>query len=653
MLFLPDDVKETLDSLLASLPAEDRGVEDFEAILAVDPNHFHSLCMLGGTYLSKNRDLAEEYFWRAARLYPCTWLPFKGLATVRGARDPNDPMAAGLTALDYFYVSQAPDLAKILLKAPEFKCLLPKTRIVPEFRRLSASSQVRAVSIALQASAMNHEPEEVADTLRGFRLIQSIFAREDLSTELIDEILARREEMAPLLIGVLRSWAHDIQDNDAATQNAIALLGEFGDASTVRAFVEILSADMNMTPAEWALDRIRDQDEAGFDREILKVAREASPTEAAPLLKYATYRYRRWPGAARLIDALVARIPQSFTPGKPTMLPVLVLTLITVRQREGIELSRKLLRENASRVPRVDRTDCDNLISELGAGPFPPLPENDHPEDTVYTICTGESLRENESESDLEDDSLDDYEPVQPVHREQRPGRNEPCWCGSGKKYKKCHLDADEHARVPPAQPAGTHGRSAIAQLEHDLVAFKDHELTRAERREAEETLYGPSDPEPDEIMLAEWTIYDWVSPKRERTFAEEYMRRNHSKLSHDQQDALQNWITSSYGLYEVMAVERGLGVTLKDMTSGESSFVHDKNTSNWVKAGDGIVARIVKGDRGNELCAGLLSVERRNIDPLLAWMEKDKRQFRMPWREYLKKRFPQIRRELYRLQLS
>jgi len=24
------------------------------------------------------------------------------------------------------------------------------------------------------------------------------------------------------------------------------------------------------------------------------------------------------------------------------------------------------------------------------------------------------------------------------------PGRNEPCWCGSGKKYKKCHLRADQ-----------------------------------------------------------------------------------------------------------------------------------------------------------------------------------------------------------------
>ena len=25
-----------------------------------------------------------------------------------------------------------------------------------------------------------------------------------------------------------------------------------------------------------------------------------------------------------------------------------------------------------------------------------------------------------------------------------KPGRNELCWCGSGKKYKQCHLTADE-----------------------------------------------------------------------------------------------------------------------------------------------------------------------------------------------------------------
>ena len=25
--------------------------------------------------------------------------------------------------------------------------------------------------------------------------------------------------------------------------------------------------------------------------------------------------------------------------------------------------------------------------------------------------------------------------------------RNDPCWCGSGKKYKRCHMDFDEKIR--------------------------------------------------------------------------------------------------------------------------------------------------------------------------------------------------------------
>ena len=28
---------------------------------------------------------------------------------------------------------------------------------------------------------------------------------------------------------------------------------------------------------------------------------------------------------------------------------------------------------------------------------------------------------------------------IEPVHVEKRTGRNEPCPCGSGKKYKNCH----------------------------------------------------------------------------------------------------------------------------------------------------------------------------------------------------------------------
>ena len=30
------------------------------------------------------------------------------------------------------------------------------------------------------------------------------------------------------------------------------------------------------------------------------------------------------------------------------------------------------------------------------------------------------------------------------------PKRNDPCWCNSGKKYKKCHLRSDERGETTP-----------------------------------------------------------------------------------------------------------------------------------------------------------------------------------------------------------
>jgi len=41
----------------------------------------------------------------------------------------------------------------------------------------------------------------------------------------------------------------------------------------------------------------------------------------------------------------------------------------------------------------------------------------------------------------------------QPVRKTQKPGRNDKCWCGSGKKYKDCHMREDERASRPQGQP--------------------------------------------------------------------------------------------------------------------------------------------------------------------------------------------------------
>lgn len=39
-------------------------------------------------------------------------------------------------------------------------------------------------------------------------------------------------------------------------------------------------------------------------------------------------------------------------------------------------------------------------------------------------------------------------------------GRNEPCWCGSGLKYKKCHMDREKQEPVSVWQVAKEHRKA-------------------------------------------------------------------------------------------------------------------------------------------------------------------------------------------------
>ncbi len=55
-----------------------------------------------------------------------------------------------------------------------------------------------------------------------------------------------------------------------------------------------------------------------------------------------------------------------------------------------------------------------------------------------------------------------------------KTGRNEECPCGSGKKYKKCHLEADEKAQSEVL--AKTNAEStAHAEHDHDHEGHEHH----------------------------------------------------------------------------------------------------------------------------------------------------------------------------------
>jgi hypothetical protein len=41
---------------------------------------------------------------------------------------------------------------------------------------------------------------------------------------------------------------------------------------------------------------------------------------------------------------------------------------------------------------------------------------------------------------------------------DRRLSRNDACWCGSGRKYKSCHLEADQRADAAKASSCTRYG---------------------------------------------------------------------------------------------------------------------------------------------------------------------------------------------------
>ena len=129
-----------------------------------------------------------------------------------------------------------------------------------------------------------------------------------------------------------------------------------------------------------------------------------------------------------VLDKLVIALellPQHDT----SLADIVVAALLNMKGVEAIEVIRQAYHEN-----RVDWSICGDLEDvELDLGlrteRDTPRPRYNHLPDTVMS-------------SDSQANDWDDAEAVvqQVIRLEPKIGRNDPCPCGSGKKYKKCCL---------------------------------------------------------------------------------------------------------------------------------------------------------------------------------------------------------------------
>jgi len=274
------------------------------------------------------------------------------------------------------------------------------------------------------------EPEAVTCELEPHRLLHELFVAglDAIEASLIDRVLARGADCAPLLLGVLNAYGEDLlhDADDGLVVRALALLGEIGDPAFLPALARFvpLEDDTIGGAARWAFLRIARQ----HPSETLDIIRRLSiGAEALDLAALAQQLclMPEVPGRSEVLLALADNLAE-FDKDERDLVIVSMLTSAHVMHGASSEPAASIETKYGAQLSREARKELKSLRAEIEEA-RQGIAEAEEP--SIYEVC-------------MDGFDVVDDEPFE--RAEPKLGRNEPCWCGSGKKYKKCHLDSDE-----------------------------------------------------------------------------------------------------------------------------------------------------------------------------------------------------------------
>jgi hypothetical protein len=179
----------------------------------------------------------------------------------------------------------------------------------------------------------------------------------------------------------------------------------------------------------------------------------------------------------------------------------------------------------------------------------------------------------------------------------EKPGRNDPCWCGSGKKYKQCHLNADREAERERREL-----RTAAEYVMEDLLDFAQDErfaipfasaLTRYWNgfytiENADEMS------ENEALRFFDWFAFDYVHDEETPRVADQYREEYWGDLSSLQQEVLAEWLEAGPSGAYVLDGYDGQTLHLYDYVDGNRYEVYYPPGRGEVEIGDIILARIL-----------------------------------------------------------
>lgn len=135
----------------------------------------------------------------------------------------------------------------------------------------------------------------------------------------------------------------------------------------------------------------------------------------------------------------------------------------------------------------------------------------------------------------------------------QKPSRNDPCSCGSGKKYKRCCLTI--HTSIVSDESINTE----LNRVHQDLILHveSNHQVLLAEQFKVHESPL-IKDEETKEIYhtgLTPWMISFVASAEKGETVFEAYVRTHESKWHPTIRRKIHKWARQTPSIYEVISV--------------------------------------------------------------------------------------------------
>lgn len=177
-------------------------------------------------------------------------------------------------------------------------------------------------------------------------------------------------------------------------------------------------------------------------------------------------------------------------------------------------------------------------------------------------------------------------------------GRNEPCWCGSGRKFKHCHLN--EVAYALPDR-VGWLSYKAASYLNHNAVA-QEELMMLAEARAVD-----PDDEESLAEALQDPIIVDVLL--NEGGWFERFLIDRGDLLPDDELLLAESWLLVDRTVYEVEEVWPGQGLAVRDLATGERLDVRERTASRTLRRGWMICARAVPDGRTHQFVGSVFPV--------------------------------------------